>query len=71
MADETPVQTDTSDDVTSETDGADAAPTESFPSSDEFENFDDVDSSTVELPDDSYDASAVVEGEDSEGCGCQ
>jgi hypothetical protein len=71
MADETQPPADPNEDDTTETGGADAAPVESFPSPDEFENFDDVDSTTVELPDDSFDASAVVEGEDSEGCGVQ
>lgn len=40
-----------------------------FVNTDEFEDYDNVDSTTVVLPDDSYDASAVVEGEDGEGCG--
>jgi hypothetical protein len=69
MADET--VTPGSEDDTVETSGADTAPSESFPSSDEFENGDDLDSTTVELPDDSFDASTVVEGEDTDGCGVQ
>lgn len=32
----------------------------------QFEDFDNVDSSTVELPDDSYDASGATDAE----CGC-
>lgn len=58
-------------DVNAETDGPDTVVEAGFPDPDEFEDYDNVDSAMVQLPDDSYDASAVVEGEDNEGCGCQ
>jgi hypothetical protein len=39
-----------------------------FPDPDEFENFDEVDSTTVVLPEDSFDVAAAT---DKEGCGCE
>lgn len=43
---------------------SDAVPPETeFPNPDEFEDYDDVDSDTVVLPDDSFDETAVVDEE--------
>lgn len=73
MADDSmtpPVDPDVNPTLT-ETGGEDAAVDSSFPDPDEFEDGDQLDNATVELPADSYDESAVVPGEAGEGCGVQ
>lgn len=56
-------------DLALEAPGSDEAPEGTgFPDPDEFENFDEVESTTVELPIDLFDEKAA--NFDEEGCGC-